>query len=217
MYNINTFSYETKVLMFGTVSIMFRQVLIASIVIAVMIKSSYASPIDSCLSQSQCLQVDISSCDSQLKRTVCMSWNPSSLCAKSDDPFTNQTVSHACVASENKTENWEANDVVCTSVTGGENAVFGVKDGSDCSLSDNYPVYGSSALATCSGPHEVCDGHNDKECRWTFPTDVCETTTTTTTTPPPTTTSTVPPTTTPCEPLMCTVTIPCRDVPDTCS
>ena len=57
---------------------------------------------------------------------------PNVNCDKSSNPLTTETVSHACVEDQTKTEGWNANSTICLDVLGGENAEFGVKDGEGC-------------------------------------------------------------------------------------
>lgn len=143
------------------------------------------SPIAGCSAQSECLQISgdglnggYDTCDADGKRTVCISWNnDGGTCVKD----TSDSVSHACPVVDGvlnddlnvKTENWGSGSQICVTVTGGEVAVFGVKDGSGCSDSGDYTV-ASGDTGTCSGPLTACQGGNKKECSWSFPTTVCD-------------------------------------------
>ena len=136
-----------------------------------------ASPIASCAAQANALSVTHSSCSSSRERTVCLTWTDGVNSVKS----TSDTVSHACPVHYTlnnilnvKTEGWASDTPICVNVYGGNNAVFGVKDGSTCSLPGDYSIV-SGDVGTCAGPHKVCNGNNAKECSWSFPTEVCPT------------------------------------------
>mmetsp|Transcript_16474 Transcript_16474/g.19484 ORF Transcript_16474/g.19484 Transcript_16474/m.19484 type:complete len:417 (-) Transcript_16474:65-1315(-) len=139
------------------------------------------APIDACSEQSGCLSVegdgDDDVCDADGKRTVCITWNNiGGSCVKD----TSDTISHACPvidgvlndAQNVKTEGWNSDNQICVTVSGGEDAVFGVKDGGGCSGAGDYTV-ASGITGTCSGPLTACTGGNTKECAWTFPTSEC--------------------------------------------
>lgn len=158
-----------------------QKIIVASL--ALFVQVSMGSPIGSCESQAHCLHVDISDCDVTHTRRVCMSWVPSSVCPKSSNPLTDETVSHSCggVVGQDKglrtkTEDWEANTTICVDVRGGESAVFGVKDGRGCSDAGVYSVFGLTEPISCVGPDNVCQGGNTKECGWIVETDTCGTT-----------------------------------------
>ncbi len=138
------------------------------------------SPIDSCIEQSECLALTVGSCDSSGHRTVCLQWEASAACGKASDANSGSSVSHACVGEGggkdvdgDGSEDWFENTPLCTTVFGGENAIFGVKDGSGCSQAGVYDVSGFDI--SCNGPQNVCDGNNIKECQWTVPTEPCGT------------------------------------------
>lgn len=148
-----------------------------------LVLATYAYPIDSCSEQASCLSVSVGACDADNNRQVCLSWGTNASCIKASDSSTTETVSHSCPGlgstkdyNGDGSEDWAANDPICQTVVGGENAVFGVKDGSGCSDSGSYALDGLSDTATCVGPQNVCTGNNVKECLWTVPTDVCSTT-----------------------------------------
>lgn len=103
-----------------------------------------------------------------------MKWVPSVLCDKSNDLNTDETLSHACPGLDgDKTEGWSSNSTLCVSVLGGEQALFGVKDGKGCSDDGPYSLQGLSTPAYCDGPMNVCDGKQDGECEWRVDTDEC--------------------------------------------
>jgi hypothetical protein len=141
--------------------------------------STDAASIASCSDQSECLSIsgDDDACDGEGKRTVCMKWNnEGGSCGKD----VSDSVSHACPVvdgvlnddSNVKTEDWASDSQICVTVVGGENAVFGVKDGSKCSDEGDYSIF-SGETGTCSGPLKACEGGNKKECSWSFPTSAC--------------------------------------------
>lgn len=155
---------------------------VAATTIALFISSGNGASIDSCLEQSSCLNVSIGQCTTENKRTVCLSWIPSLDCAKSNDPNeSGETVSHSCPGEsgtkdydDNGSEDWLPYEQICVTVTGGDNAVFGVKDGRGCSESGTYELSGlTNDTAACIGPVNVCEGNNNKECKWTIPTEYC--------------------------------------------
>lgn len=143
---------------------------------------SAAAPMDSCQAQSDCLGVTFGECQAGM-REVCLQWNPSAQCVKagSTDGFVS-TVSHSCAGiggskdiDNDGSEDWHQNSPICMTVVGGEDAVFGVKDGRGCSMAGVYDIQGQQE-ATCNGPENVCDGQNTKECKWTIKTEPCEVT-----------------------------------------
>lgn len=140
-----------------------------------------SQPIDSCAKQSDCLSVQISDCDVDNMRQVCLSWQQFPECLKSSDfnDFS-ETVSHSCPGlkgtkdyNEDGSEEWAANDDICLNVVGGENAIFGVKDGKGCHQAGPYNLTGLYDYASCTGPENVCSGNNVKECKWSIPTRTC--------------------------------------------
>lgn len=168
-----------------------------------------SAPMDSCVRQSNCLHVTQGECNSNLERTVCVKWLGGADCQK--DP--SDTVSHSCPVLGNvgdsvntKIDGWSSNSTMCVTVVGGNSANFGVKDGSSCSAPGSYPTVDGST-GTCSGPFNVCDGNNVKECLWSFSTDVCV--------PPPTTQPPTTPQPTPaCDNFMCNIEVPCHKMND---
>lgn len=136
----------------------------------------HAAPMDSCQAQAGCLVVTRGACDSAREIEVCLSWTGGPDCVKS--PL--DTVSHSCLVEGGdlgsvlniKTDNWPVDTPMCVTVLGGVNAVFGVKDGSTCSLPGIYQTF-SSDIGVCGGPENACDGGNEKECTWQFGTDEC--------------------------------------------
>ena len=142
-----------------------------------LIGQGHAAPMASCLEQAGCLVVTRGACDAYKHIEVCLSWMSVPGCVKS--PF--DTVSHSCPvegglgsALNIKTDPWSADTPICVAVMGGVNAVFGVKDGSTCSDPDIYQI-SSGDFAECTGPENVCEGGNVKECAWHFGTDECPT------------------------------------------
>lgn len=142
------------------------------------------SPLNGCSLQSDCLSVDISGCSPSGERQVCLEWNPGPSCLKSPSG----TISHACPGStgdkdynNDGLEAWPPGDVICETVTGGQAAIFGVKDGSTCSDTGVFTMFddsGANAVSTaCIGPLNVCSGGNVKECQWAIPTESCTTST----------------------------------------
>lgn len=151
-----------------------------TLILASLLYVANGLPIDSCSSQSECLSTNVGSCDGDGNRQVCLRWVPGANCVKSSDSNTLETVSHSCPGlggtkdyNNDGSESWSANDDICVTVRGGEDAVFGVKDGRGCSDPGAYYVDGFVEPITCTGPQNVCDGRNNKECLWTVPTETC--------------------------------------------
>mgnify|MGYP001036872675 CR=1 FL=1 len=134
------------------------------------------SPLNSCSSQAKCIHFTVCECVLGA-RQVCMYWVPGDECSKSTDPYTTETVSHVCSVDSNnnndKTDQWKAGAPICVTVVGGDEAVFGVKDGNTCSDPGTYSVSGLSTDITCNGPQNVCSGSNTKECKWIYQTESC--------------------------------------------
>lgn len=167
------------------------------VLLLALIAVSDASPIQTCSQQSKCLNFTVSDCDSLGFRTVCLTLDESSPECIKDGP-----VSHACVAGGTKdpdgngSEDFIDGESRCQLVVAGQNATFGVKDGTSCSGPGSFHLIDGTA-GYCTGPMNVCQGGNVRECRWTFATSECS--------PPPP----PPPPPPVCEEQQCAVIIPC--------
>ena len=151
----------------------------ACVLVAGILTTVMASPIDSCSAQASCLVAEIDPVCVGNTRTVCMTWTPSDVCQKAATLPTTETVSHACAglhgskdADGDGSEEWGAQTSICVDVEGGHHALFGVKDGRECSGAGDY-VFQDGTAAACYGPTNVCEGGNVKECMWRVPTDPC--------------------------------------------
>jgi hypothetical protein len=136
-----------------------------------------AAPIDSCSEQADCLTVTYGECSATCERVVCLKWMGGGECVKSGS----DTVSHSCpvvggLGSEDneKVEPWAADTEICVTVTGGQDAIFGVKDASACSGGGyNYDL-ANGDHGFCQGPLNVCEGGSTQECAWSFETEECD-------------------------------------------
>lgn len=148
---------------------MFSSIFVFAFVFASVVS---AGPVDDCERQSEVLNSIESACDAEGYRMVCIEYQPGG-----NDK--DGSISHACYENGPKdpdntgSEDWNPFSTRCYSVKGGDDAVFGVKDGRGCSAPGVYTLL-NGIDASCLGPMNVCDGNNVKECKWSFPTTTCD-------------------------------------------
>eukprot|EP01084_Bolivina_argentea_P088760 160257_1 len=150
---------------------MFMYLVLASVLCVL----AQSAPLSDCYSQMECIDILTTEIVAG-QYELCIYWNEDlPECDKKGQ------ISHACPTDGDKIEGWSAGieHKMCKTVSCGERASFGVKDGSFCKESLAYGMISSTMVACYTGG--TCGG-NEKACRWSIPAPECEETTTTTTT-----------------------------------